>query len=459
MSPLTQTKPQNSNLMSNSSTKKLLTGGALVLALAAVARADDTPVPPAAVKKAPAEPGTIDSIFNGDLPDAIGKSKINVNARLRWEHAEQDSITPAADKSPSDAFTLRTRFGITSGKLYGFQGMLEGENITVLGPRRNYNAAGSNGEGGKAIIADPPTTELNQAWLSYSNWDSVLKGGRQRIVLDNSRFVGDVGWRQNMQTFDAITFENKSIAKLDLYYGYLWQVNRVFGNVSGLPAANTDFNSDSHLFHLAYDACQFAKLVGYGYLLDFSNSGGNSCETFGGSVTGGYTFDKAKNLKANYRAEFAWQSDYKNAPVAYDTEYYNLEAGGEVRWFAFGGGYEVLGDDNGVGFKTPLATLHAFNGWDDLFLNTPPKGLQDIYGYLQVTLLAAIPLRFVYHKFDANSGGADFGQEFDVVISKKLGKYWNALAKYGYYDGKDAFAAASPAVDVQKVWLQLEFNF
>ena len=90
-----------------------------------------------------------------------------------------------------------------------------------------------------------------------------------------------------------------------------------------------------------------------------------------------------------------------------------------------------------------------------MFLTTPPNGLHDLYGYAQVTLPAHVPLRFIYHKFDADYGGGDYGQEFDVVASKKVGKYWTALAQYAYYAGKDAPAA----YDLQKFWAQVQFNF
>ncbi len=129
--------------------------------------------------------------------------------------------------------------------------------------------------------------------------------------------------------------------------------------------------------------------------------------------------------------------------------------------FSFGAGYEVLGTDSNdagagsVGFKTPLATAHAFNGWADLFLATPAKGLRDVYAYGQVVLPAQVPLRAVYHKFDADSGGGDYGYEIDLQALKKFGKHWTVLAKYAYYDGKDA----PVAVDVQKFWAQVEFNF
>ena len=442
---------------------RTITGGALVAAAAMTVFAQEKPAsaPPPAAPAPAEEPGTLNSFFNGALPEALGKSKIHLNVRPRYEWADQDSTAPAADLKESNAFTVRTRFGLTTAPLHGFQGMLEGENVAVLGPEHNFNAAGSNPEGaGRTIVADPPTTELNQAWLSYTNWNSAIKGGRQRIVLDNHRFIGDVGWRQNQQTYDAVALESKPIKDLNFFYSYLFEVNRVFGDVSGLPAANTDFDSDSHIFNLAYTGLQYAKITGYTYLLELENNAPasrvNSTATYGGFVTG--SIPANEKLRFDYRGEFAWQTDYSFSPADYSAEYYHVELAANFKPFVLGGGYELLGSDNGQGFKTPLATLHAFNGWADVFLNTPGAGLQDIYGFAQVTLPYEIPLRFVYHKFDADSGGADFGQEFDVVVSKKFGKHWTALAKYAYYDGKDAPFAPAPAVDVQKFWVQLDFN-
>jgi hypothetical protein len=442
------------------------TAGALVIAIANVVYAQEKPYtqPPPATQPA-AEPGTLNSFFNGQIPEAIGKSKINVNARLRWEHADQDSTVPAADLKHSDAISLRTRFGLTTFPLYGFQGMLEGENITVIGPESNFNAAGSNGRPDKTVIADPPTTELNQAWLSYSNWNSIAKGGRQRIALDNHRFIGDVGWRQNMQTYDAASFEHNPVKDVSLFYSYVWEVKRVFGDVGFAPTAvgNQDFRSHSHLFNASYGGWKYGKFVGYTYLLDLENasptSQNNSTASYGGSFAGSAPLHE--KLKLDYRAEFAWQTDYADNPIpgGYETEYYNIELGANVKPFVIGGGYEVLGSDNNQGFKTPLATLHAFNGWADVFLVTPGRGLRDLYAFAQVTLPWEMPLRFVYHKYESDSGSADFGQEFDAIISKKMGKHWTAVAKYACYDGKEAPFPPAPAIDLQKLWLQLEFNF
>src|SRR5665213_1764731 len=259
-----QSNPMKKNKYTNIHRKQILTGSAIVLAAIASVFADGTPaattttpaVIPAA--KPPAATGTLNSFFNGALPDAIGNSKISVNARLRWEYADQSNLKAA------NAETLRTRFGLTTAPLYGFQAMIEAENVLSLGEKNDYNAAGSNpGGAGKTIIADPTTTELNQAWLSYTytNLPTTIKGGRERIVLDNARFIGDVAWRQNQQTFDAASVQSSPIKDLTVFYSYVWDVHRVFGDVSGLPVTspNHDFKSDSHLINVSYDCLLYTS--------------------------------------------------------------------------------------------------------------------------------------------------------------------------------------------------------
>jgi hypothetical protein len=482
-------KSPKTNMKKNQNHKnKIVTGSAIVLAITASAFAQEKPFsqagtgqpppPPAPAKTAapaaaapsatPAPPqNAVEKFFNGQLPDAIAKGKFNLNARLRYEFADQDGVP--AITADSHALTLRTRFGFTSAPLYGFQAMIEGEDVRVIGPEGNFNAAGSNHRNYKPVVADPPTTELNQGWLSYSYTNLfTIKGGRERIVLDNHRFIGDVGWRQNMQTFDAATAEFKPIKDLSILYGYIWDVHRPFGDVSGLPAtsANHDFQSRSHIINVSYAPCQYVRAVGYTYLLDLDLNNGtaarfnNSSATYGGYLAG--SAPVTDKLSLAYRGEFAYQTEYADSTLNYDAKYYNVELSGKIKPFAFGAGYESLGSggNSGAGggrasFRTPLATLHAFNGWADVFLTTPPNGLDDLYAFAQVTLPEQIPLRFVFHKFDADHGGADFGQEYDVVASKKFGKYWNALVKYAYYDGK----AAPAAFNLQKFWAQVEFNF
>ena len=434
------------------------TGAAFLAAAASVTHAQAQPAPTVAPQEPSVGASSVGhNFFKDDFVDAFKHGKFDINVRLRYEYADQKTL------EPSHALTVRPRFGFITAPLYGFQAMIEGENVTAIGTRDDYNAAGSNNQPGKTAIADPPTTELNQVWASYSNWNSTLKVGRQRIVLGNARFVGDVGWRQNMQTFDAAALGSSPIKDVDLFYAYIWDVHRIFGNVNNLPAGNQDFDSRSHLVNVSYTGWKYGKVTGFAYLLDLKNGAGAglSSATFGGSFAGGCTFQTETPAKLNYRLVYAHQQDYADQPVNYNANYFNAELGGTCKIYTLGAGYELQGSDHGVkAFTTPLATLHAFNGWDDIFLATPAAGLQDVYAFAGAKLPGDVPLRFVYHKFDADSGSADFGQEFDVVASHKFGKHWTVLAKYAFYDAHDASPPAQTvASDVQKFWAQVEFNY
>jgi len=145
-------------------------------------------------------------LFGADpvaLGDALTQGKVSLNSRLRYESVEQTGLRDA------DAFTLRTRLGYTIAAWRGWKAMLEAENI-VAADGDSYSQAGLNpGGAGKAVIADPETTELNQGWIAFTQDQTTATVGRQRLVLDNARFIGDVGWRQNMQTFDAVVLTDR----------------------------------------------------------------------------------------------------------------------------------------------------------------------------------------------------------------------------------------------------------
>lgn len=238
-------------------------------------------------------------------------------------------------------------------------------------------------------------------------------------------------------------------------------MRRVYGDVANLPAANQDFTSDSHLFNISYNGFKYGKFTAYSYLLDIANAPKNSSATFGGSFAGGVTLDVDANAKVDYRAEYARQTDCRNQPLSYNADYYNLELGGEYDRFNAGAGYEVLGSDDGKkGFATPLATLHAFSGCAEVFLNTPNAGLRDAYAWVGAKLPGGIPLRVIGRYFDAESGAANFGEELDTVASRKFGKNWTVMVEYANYWAHDASPPSqTKAADVQKFWASIEFDF
>lgn len=397
--------------------------------LAAAHAASDSPAPP------PAAPTT--------LNEAISKGKLAFNLRTRYESVSQTNL------KDSNALTTRLRFSFTTAELNGFKASAEFEGIASPFPD-DYNQAGINpGGAGRAVVADPVGAEFNQFWLSYTSGKTTGTIGRQRIVYDNARFVGDVGWRQNAQSFDAFTLTDKSINKLTLNYAYLERINRIFGDKS--PQGN--WESESHLLNASYAASPAATITGYAYLIDITSAGftANSCATYGVSLTGAQPV--SKDVKLAYRAEYAAQSDYGSSLLNYSTNYYALELSAVTKPITFGAGYEVLGTDKNIGFKTPLATLHAFNGWADLFLATPGGGLRDTYVKVAAPLPGKFNLLAFYHDFSTDTGG-DLGKEFDIQLTRKFGKYVTGLVKYAKFD-RDVTSVAN----VKKVWVQIEFAY
>lgn len=367
---------------------------------------------------------------------AISGGTPSLNLRSRYEHVEQ-SKTPHL----GNAYTVRARLGYTTGKWNDLDLLTEFEGTFPLG-NELYNST-TNGHTNRATIADPKGTELNQLVLRYAGLPgTALKLGRQRITLDNDRFIGNVGWRQNEATFDAFSVVNTLIPKATLTYDYLARVNTIF---------YSSYQITGHLLNAAYAWSPALNLVAYGYLLDFdvNTAARPDTQTYGLRASGAVPFSDFKFL---YTAEYANQSQYKNAPASVGASYYLAEAGGAYKSVSAKLGYEVLGGDGTYGFQTPLATLHAFQGWADLFLVTPKTGIRDAYLRAEGDALGLKLLGF-YHDFRADSGGMRYGGEFDVQAVKLINDAFSVMVKYADYNA-DAFA-----VDTRKTWVQAEYKF
>ncbi len=374
--------------------------------------------------------------------------QIKLNLRYRWEHVNQDGL------KTTNGDPIRLRLGYLTPKFTGFQGFVEFEgNSPVFA--NDYNDK-SNGKSDYAVIADPAKGELNQGWLSFSTIpDTVIRAGRQRILLNNQRFVGAVGWRQMEQTFDAVNLLNSSLGALTADVSYIWNVRTIFSK---------DVNMDSPVVNLKYTFQDIGALTGYGYWLDYADPDDSGPFEYAFSTqTMGLRFNGSTgisdSLKLLYTAEYASQSDYGDNTADYTADYYHFIGGvlapasGSVLNTIFAKiGYEVLGADNGVSFKTPLGTNHGFNGWADLFLTAPADGLQDLYGSVGM-ILYDHKIDLICHDFQADTGGADYGTEFNIMVTKKFAGHFTAQAVYASYNA-DEFKT-----DTEKFWLQLTMAF
>jgi hypothetical protein len=374
------------------------------------------------------------------VADALVEGKAYGDFRMRFEHVDQDNALKNAN-----ALTIRSRLGYITGDISGFSAKLEFEDSRPVASVDDYNdALGSKPE--YSTVADPETTEVDQALLQYQGHGLTSKLGRQVIKYDNVRFVGDVGWRQDRQTFDALSFDYKLLEDLELKYAYINKRNRIF-------AEDRDIDAKDHLINASYKT-SIGKIAAYSYLLEEDESGALAYDTYGISFTGAVEMESIKFL---YTAEYAYQEKSQNNTEDFDAEYIFLEAGVGVVGITAKVGYEVLGSDSGdYGFSTPLATLHKFNGWADQFLTTPNEGLVDMYASVSGKLLGGKWV-VAYHDFSADEDSAisdDFGDEIDVSYSMAFGKHYYAGVKYAAYSAEDpADNGAKTFADTDKFWI------
>ena len=397
-----------------------------------------------------------------DLSNLVNYGKVSVDARYRYENVDQDNALNNAN-----AQTLRTRIAVQSGKWYGLSGLVEADNVSRIGDS-SFNST-RNGQKDFSVVADPDGSEVNQALLRYDFKQGNVVAGRQRINLDNQRFVGGVAWRQNEQTYDGALAQIKPLTGMTLTYSYIDNINTIFGpddNRFDNKTNPANIEGHSHLLNAQYILMRDRRgapqltLTGYSYLLGLDNIATSAAAPLGSlaSRTNGVRAAGAIG-PVSLVGEYAQQQDYADNPMDLDSDYYLAELGYTWQNIVFKGGYEVLGGDDGAGnraFQTPLATKHAFQGWADVFLTTPADGIEDAYIGVTAPLWGG-QLQAWYHDFDAEQGSDSYGDEIDLSYGHPIPgvKGLVALAKYATYSSDDD----ALTVDTDKFWLQLQYTY
>lgn len=359
-----------------------------------------------------------------------------IDVRLRYEFADIDGLDPA------HALTIRERIGFKTKAWNGFSLLAEGEFTQSAIDDYHGGAPGVDPfDPRNSVIPDPDNEELNQAYLQYAGFGTTVKLGRQRIIYDNAAFIGNVGWRQNEQTYDAISLMNTSVPGLTLNYAYIDQVNRIFGGDATGIAENAP--AEIHLLNASYAGIKGLTLGGYIYLMEFEDAGstGWDNDTFGISAKGSLAG------LALY-GELAYQD--KAGPL-------NNEEGLYAHFTAtrtFGTQSLTFGIEHlDAGVQTPLATLHAFNGYADATdarrLAGTHGGLTDTYASYMVPIFCGIKWTNSVHLFGDNAIGNDLGFGFDSVLAKKFDDHFTAIAKLGYFDTSDALYKSTTRASVE----------
>jgi hypothetical protein len=413
--------------------------------------------------QAPAPPPDTDSITA-----AIAAGHLLLDVRGRWEHVDQTKTAKLTEDA--NAYTVRTQLGWETGAWRGVKALLEFQNVSHLGPE-DYavNPPGAitpplNGadKAKYPVVNDPDETELNRLQLAWSPVKAFTATvGRQRILIDDQRFIGNVGWRQNEQTFDAARAEF-AVAGFSGTYVYLDRINRVLG-----PSSN--WQSDSNLLNLAYAVAPQLRLEGFVYALDFSNSVINNSITEGGRITGKAPLGP---LQLTYGGTYAEQSNYHSGSIRnFNLPYYDLNLAARWRMLTGKVDYEVLSGNGVRGFTTPLGTTHSFNGWADAWAAPGGNksfidGIKDLNGSLayrppvKARYFFDPELTAVYHDFHDERTGAGLAHEFDFLAAASFTRQLTGLVKFADFQRNATvpLGTATPPPSRTKVWIGFEYR-
>lgn len=375
-------------------------------------------------------------------PDESG-ARVIFESRLRGETVDQQGFAEKAD-----ALTLRTRLGWRSPRVHGLQWLVEGEGVVVFDDR--YSAP-VDPVPGRPAVADGETLELNRAQLRWTGLpDTEIIAGRQRLAVGASRFVGNSGWRQNEQTFDAIRVSTTALRPVALTWVFADRVQRPLGH----DHPQGVWRGDIHLLQAEADT-PVGRLSGFGLNIDLDNAPGQSSTTLGARLAG--SRPAGGDLSLTWAGEYAVQRDAGANPADYSLDFQAAALGLKTPRWSADLGYERFDGDGVAGFQTPLGSGHGFLGWADVIAATPAFGVRDLFVRGQVSVPAlgrTARLTAEVHAFHEADGAFDLGRELDLSAAVPVDGHWSVELKAAHFDSDHpAFA------DADKGWLILEYRY
>lgn len=369
--------------------------------------------------------------------DFVKGSAVDLNFRFRTESVDTDST-----KETALANTLKSRLTFKSADIAGLSVLIEGDNVFHINDDFNDK---ENGNTEYNLVLDQETTQLNQAYAQFVGFDSTIKAGNQRILLDNQRHVGGVAFRQDEATFDAVSISSNAIDNLTIFAA-------IANNRNTITNDNTE--ESINLLNVKYSIDQdvSASVFYYGIKDVGQPDSGTDFDTFGirssGAIEG-----------ISFEAELATQNKTTAAGGDFDSLYYHINAGTKLGAVKATLGYEAFGSDNGeTAFATPLGTNHKFLGWSDAFLTGGDNdGIQDFYAS-GVSMISGIKLVAQFHNFSTAENGDALGNELGFMMNKNFSNY-SANLKVAQYLASDYAENNLSKADTTKIWFTASAKF
>ncbi len=396
--------------------------------------------------------------------DAVRAGRPILEVRSRYEHWDQTKTRTLTENG--QALSVRARYGWETGAWNNVKGLVDIETVRWLGPRRFAitNNGGPPLNGADKVrypaINDPEVTELNRLQLTWTPSKAAqLTVGRQRIQLDDQRFVGAAPWRMDEQTFDAVRAD-VSRGRFKATYAYVTKVNRTLGEIA-------DWDSDSHFFNAGWSVSDALRVQALVYAFDFKQAPASSNISKGVRISGK---GKLGPYALSYAATYARQNDWRGNTAPFALDYFGAEASATRGIYTVRLGYDALEGNGQRGFGSAIGAAHGVNGWADAWSSAGGmKNFADGLRDANVTVTVKPKHRWLpkkselmarYHDFNDNRTGADLGREWNLSwiapITSKMTVQW----KYADFDRANSVPVGTlaPPASRTKWWLTLEYK-
>ena len=173
-----------------------------------------------------------------NIGDFFSKGTYDVKMRLAYENSDVDN---GVDEG--EGLTLSSYIGYRTAEIAGVSLYTQFHNLAKLAD--DYNDTDGKNAGVHDVIADPDGNRIQQLYADLTMIpDTKIRIGRQEILLDDVRFIGNIGWRNTAQAFDAVTITNTSVEDTTIFLGYSNKVASIFfdeNEYDGIYLANVKY--------------------------------------------------------------------------------------------------------------------------------------------------------------------------------------------------------------------------
>lgn len=365
--------------------------------------------------------------------------KIDAELRPRFEYRHGfQSLFP--DNADAAAFvSQRTRLN-TTYQIEKLNFYLSFQDIRVWGDVPQLNLADRNG------------VTVHEAWGEILfNPNISLKLGRQEIIYDDHRIMGNVDWAQQARSHDAALFRyTQETFRFDLGFAFNQDEETLTGTTLTTP--NTYKSLQYAWLHKDWDDLSGSFLFLNNGLQFIDQANANNNETRYSQTLGTHLEYSKNKFGAVSNLFYQFGKDVNNN----DLSAYLLGLEGSYKisdqWKATLGAELQSGNDNGAPSSgenkafTPLyGTNHKFNGLMDYFYvgnHINNVGLMDIYAKANVKLNPKSNLNAAIHGFSAAADLAvgdskQLGTEVDLVYSHSFEEYLNMKVGYSHLFASD----------------------